>query len=1083
MKQYKFLNNTTGLLVFILASVVYIITSEPTASYWDCSEYISTAYKLQVGHPPGAPFFQLMGRFFSLFAFGDVHNVARMVNTMSALASGFTILFLFWTITALVKKMVNNTSEIKLSDSLLIIGTGVIGALAYTFSDSFWFSAVEGEVYATSSFFTAFVFWAILKWETVADEPGEYRWIILIAFCVGLSIGVHLLNLLAIPAIALVYYFRKYKATKVGTVLAFGIGVLLLAAIMYGIIPQVVALFAQTELLFVNSLGMPFNSGTIFFGLLMLAFIATGIWYAEKENQTATILVCLLYSILVILILYASNSAWSFILRLLIMGGLSVLIYFVRYKKALLKTALLSFAFILIGYSSFFVLVIRANADTPLNENAPKDAISLLSYLNREQYGDWPLFYGQYFNAPLDEKTPYTDGKPLYARDNVSKKYVVIDERKKAEPNYDSRFMTLFPRMWSNNSDSHIAGYKSWGMITGTPIPVKDRNGKTEIINKPTFIENMRYFLSYQLGHMYFRYFMWNFAGKQNDMQGHGGLMNGNWMSGFNFIDKARIGNQDNLPETMANNKGRNAFYLLPLILGIAGFLIHFNRDQKGFIVIVLLFLFTGIAINFYLNPVPYQPRERDYAYAASFYAFAIWIGIGMLGLYQLFKKFLKPNIAVLTAFLICLFIPVIMAKEGWDDHDRSNRYTVRDVAADYLNSCAPNAILFTLGDNDTFPLWYAQEVEGVRTDIRVVNLSLLNMDWYIDQMKRKTYDSKPLSISLDRKKYEASKRDLILIYDDTTLVKANDYADVELLINFAASDDQNAMLRTGHGPMNYIPTHNFMLKVDSVNLKKDASFPKGYRDSIKSNIAWTINDYGIQKNSFILLDMLAHNNWKRPVYFATTTGDDAYIGLLDYLQLEGLAYRLVPYKVNKTDEFVGGVNTEVMYNNIMSKFHWGNMNNTKVYMDETNKRMVVTFRNNFARLANALLVEGKTDKAVKICDKCIEVMPDNCLHYDELMLPFVNVYYQAGKKDKAELIAKRLIEYASQELKYYNQFSGGDAAYLSIERNNSLEILEKIYAIAKTYNQTDLAKESVRVYGTYEKKPMPDSSVKDSIE
>jgi hypothetical protein len=544
------------------------------------------------------------------------------------------------------------------------------------------------------------------------------------------------------------------------------------------------------------------------------------------------------------------------------------------------------------------------------------------------------------------------------------------------------------------------------------------------------------------------------------------------------------LGTQKHLPEPLANNKGKNMFYLLPLLLGLAGFLIHLNRDVKGFVVIVLLFVFTGIAINFYLNPVAYQPRERDYAYAASFYAFAVWIGIGMLGLVNLFRKFLKPKISVIIAFFICLIlVPGIMAKEGWNDHDRSNRYTVRDVAADYLNSCAPNAILFTLGDNDTFPLWYAQEVEGIRTDVRVVNLSLLNMDWYIDQMKLKYYDSDPLPITLSCDKYRASKRDFVLIYDDTTLVKPDHYADVNILVNFASSDDPSAMLQTGHGPLNYFPTHNLLLNVDSVAFKKDASVPSAYRDSIKSDIAWTVSDYGFQKSAFVALNVLANNNWKRPVYFATTTGDDAYLGLFDYLQLEGLAYRLVPYKLNKVDEQIGGVNTDVMYDNLMNKFTWGNMNDTKVYLDETNMRMTVAFRNIFARLANALLVEGKTDMAVKICDKCVEVMPDNCVPFDDLMLPFINVYYKAGQTARAEKIAGRLAEYSEQELNYYSQFSGGDAAYLSIERNSSLEALEKLYAIAKVYNRSALVKEVLRIYNKYEKKQMPDPFAKDKTE
>ncbi|MEI6122097.1 MAG: DUF2723 domain-containing protein [Bacteroidota bacterium] len=1069
MKQYKFINNITGLVVFAIATLVYILTSEPTASYWDCGEYISTAYKLQVGHPPGAPFFQLMGRFFSLFAFGNVHLVARMVNTMSAIYSGLTILFLFWSITALAKKIVVKSTEILLSDIFVIVGSGVVGALAYTFSDSFWFSAVEGEVYATSSFFTAFVFWAILKWETVVDEPGANRWIVLIAFMMGLSIGVHLLNLLAIPAITLVFYFKKFKTTRLGTILAFFISIVILAGIMYGIIPQVVDLFAKSELLFINGLGLPFNSGTIFFALLLIAIIVFGLLYTEKENKVYGMIVIVFYGLLLFMILYASASVLNFILRFLIMGACTALLIIGRHKKEMLKTVILGISFILIGYSSFMALVVRSNAGTPINENAPKDAISLLAYLNREQYGDWPLFYGQYYNAPLDSKKPYTDGNPLYARDNAKGKYVIVDDRKNSVPNYDSRFMTFFPRMWSGNSESHISGYKSWGMVQGVPITVKGYNGDPEIIYKPTFLENLRFFFTYQIGHMYLRYFMWNYSGKQNDIQGHGSSFKGNWISGINFIDNARLGAQNNLPEPIANNKGRNTFYLLPLLLGLAGFFIHLNKDLKGFIVIALLFLFTGLAINFYLNPVPYQPRERDYAYAASFYAFAVWIGIGMIGLFQLLRKIITPKIAAIVAFLVCLFlVPGIMAKEGWDDHDRSNRYTVVDIASDYLNSCAPNAILFTLGDNDTFPLWYAQEVEGIRTDVRVVNLSLLNMDWYIDQMKLKTPNSEPLPITLNRSKYIASKRDYIIIYEDTALVPRDTYVDVRTLVDYATSDDPATMLNTRQGMLNFFPTNNFLLPVDTNLVRINGTVPREYQDSISSAIVWNYTDYGVQKNALAALDLLSNLKWQRPVYFATTTGDDAYLGLLNYLQLEGFAYRLVPYRCISTDKQTGKVNTEVMYENMINKFKWGNMNNPKVYLDETNMRNTYFLKNLFGRLADALIFEGKLKEAIIVCDKCIDVMPDNCVPYDYMMLPIANAYYQAKETTKANNISQRLIEYCRQELLYYSQFTGGDAAYLGSDKKQAQELLGKIKDMALTYKQNDIAKKVLEVNNAY---------------
>ena len=1024
MKQYKYLNTLIGWIVFLIASTVYILTSEPTASYWDCGEYISTAYKLQVGHPPGAPLFQLMGRFFSLFAFGDVTMVARMVNTMSALASGFTILFLFWTITALAKKIVFTKTEITTAEMITVLGAGFVGALAYTFSDSFWFSAVEGEVYATSSFFTAVTFWAMLKWEEVADDPYANRWIVFIAFMMGLSIGVHLLNLLCIPAMTILFYFRKVRQSRKNFIIALFLSVVILGFVQSGIIPWTVKLAGYFELFFVNTVGLPFNSGTVIYFIFLIVLIIFGLLFSTKRGKTV------------------------------------------------LHTVVLSFAFILIGYSSFLVLVVRSNANTPINENAPKDAISLLGYLNREQYGDWPLLYGPYFNAPMDNKEPYKQGKPLYARDDAAKKYVVVDERKYSVPNYDKRFYTVFPRMWSSSSDLHASGYKSWGEIKGTPLEVTDLGGNTEIINKPTFIENLRFFFTYQVGHMYLRYFMWNFAGKQNDLQGYGALLNGNWITGIKFIDKARLGPQDKMPETYAKNKGRNYFYLLPLLLGLLGFIFQLNKEFKGFLVVLLLFVFTGLAINVYLNPVPYQPRERDYAYAASFYAFAIWIGLGVVGMCLLFsklKKYVKPWISSVVAILLCfLAVPVLMAKEGWDDHDRSNRYTGVDIASDYLNSCAPNAILFTLGDNDTFPLWYAQEVEGIRRDVRIVNLSLLSMDWYIDQMKNKVYESEPLPVTLDKKKYVASKRDFVLIYKDTNLVKPDTYLNVKALVDFATSDDETLMLNTYKGKLNYFPTAKFLLPVDTALVLKNGTVPPEYADSVEPQIYWDYADYGVLKSDLIVLNILSQLNWQRPVYFASTTGDEAYLNLLDYLQLEGLAYRLVPYRCHSIDKQTGRVNTDIMYENMMNKFKYGNMNHPGIYLDETNFRMTNTLRNLFSRLATALQYEGKNEKAVKVCDKCIAEMPDNTVPYNHTLVPVINVYYQCGENGKATAIASRLGEYCEQELTYLSQFTGLNAIYTDTEKTELLDLLEKLLQISKTYKQAALEKQLARVYNSY---------------
>jgi len=1011
MKQYKFLNTFSGWIVFFIASTVYILTSEPTASYWDCGEYISTAYKLQVGHPPGAPLFQLLGRFFSLFAFGDVTLVARMINTMSALASGFTILFLFWTITALTRKIVFKSEKISLQEIITVLGAGFVGAMAYTFSDSFWFSAVEGEVYATSSFFTAIVFWAILKWEEVADEPYANRWLVFIAFMTGLSIGVHLLNLLCIPAMTMVYYYRKIKHSKKNITIALLLSLVILGFVQSGIIPWTVKLAGYFELFFVNTAGLPFNAGIIIYFVLLIMFIVLGLVISKKRGKT------------------------------------------------ILNTIVLSLAFLLLGYSSFLVLVIRSNANTPINENAPKDAISLLRYLNREQYGDWPLLYGPYFNAPYDSEEPYVDGKPIYARDGKQKKYVIVDQNKLSENNYDKRFYTFFPRMWSRSSDLHARGYQTWSKMDGTPITVTYRNGSQEVINKPTFLENLRFFFTYQVGHMYLRYFMWNFSGRQNDQQGYGGLLNGNWMTGIKFIDNIRLGPQNNLPETYANTKGRNYFFMLPLLLGLIGFFIQLNKDFKGFLVVILLFIFTGLAINVYLNPVPYQPRERDYAYAASFYAFAIWIGLGVVGINQALqklKKFIKPAIlSVVAVVLSVVLVPVLMAREGWDDHDRSKRYTARDIASDYLNSCAPNAILFTLGDNDTFPLWYAQEVEGIRTDVRVVNLNLLNMDWYIDQMKHKAYNSDPLPITLDNNKYIASKRDYIFVYEDTNLVKPDTYANLKALVDFATSDDDALKINTTRGKLNYFPTRKFSLPVDTAIVLKNGTVPPEYTDSVLTDISWYYDGNVVMKNGLAVFNLLSELNWKRPVYFASTTGDDAYLNLLDYLQLEGLAYRLVPYRCHSIDQETGRVNTGIMYENMMNKFAYGNMNCDGIYLDETNMRLTNTFRKLFSRLATALQYEGKPDKALKVCDKCIEVMPDNNVPYNQMLLPVISVYYECGQKEKANAIVSRLGQYCEQELKYFSQFKGTQAVYISMEKNDAIDLLKKLIQTAQTHNQT----------------------------
>ncbi|NVN95940.1 MAG: DUF2723 domain-containing protein [Bacteroidetes bacterium] len=1046
LTQYKKWNNILGWLVFMVAAAVYILTSEPTASFWDCGEYIATSYKLQVGHPPGAPFFQLIGRFFSLFAFNDLSHVARMVNTMSALASGLTILFLFWTITLLGKKLVLRNGEMTDGKIIAIFGSAIVGALAYTFSDSFWFSAVEGEVYASSSFYTAITFWAILKWDENADEKHAFRWLILIAYLIGLSIGVHLLNLLAIPAIVFVYYFRKFKTTRKGVILSLLLALVLLVGVLYGIIPEIVSLSGFFERIIVNSFGLPFGSGTIVYFAILIAAILWGFYYSKK------------------------------------------------YRKVILNTIILSLVFLLIGYSSFFILVIRSNANTPIDENNPDNATALVSYLERDQYGSTPLFYGQYYNAPIID---YKDGNPVYtkayivmsgklkqatffsefaAKQYVEKnknipnlsiqgKYVITDDKKGEDAVYDPRFTTVFPRMWSNGDQQHISAYKDWGKVKGTPITIQGRNGEPETLIKSTFLENLTYFFGYQLNYMYFRYFMWNFAGKQNDLQGRGDNLNGNWISGIPFFDSWRLGPQDNIPDTL-KNRGTNKFYLLPLILGLIGLFYHFDKDTKSGWVVALLFFLTGIAIVIYLNQYAYQPRERDYAFAASFYAFAIWIGLGVYAIFDYLSKKISPKTAAVVATLACtLLVPTIMAKEGWDDHDRSNRFTALNFAENYLNSCAPNAILFTNGDNDTFPLWYAQEVEGIRTDIRVINLSLLNTDWYVDQAKRKAYNSEPVPFSLTKEQYIQGTRDFVLF--DKSANTEGVYVNIKDAINFI-SDDNNTRMMSNHKMMSYFPTDKFSIPVNKDVIIKNGVVDASMRDSIVDAINWTMNGYGVQKAQLMQLDLLANFDWKRPVYFAITTGDEAYIGLENYFQIEGLAYRLVPMNAHNTDGQQGSVNTSIMYDNLMNKFKWGNMTDPKVYLDETNMRMTMNFRNVFARLANALLDEGKKDSAIKVLDRCFEIMPDSKFGYNIFVLPLAEAYYKAGKIVNANKILSRLIEINQKELAYYFSFTGSKARTLDYEKRQSLGLLNRVKNIAEKVKQKKLSEDAAKSLDLY---------------
>ena len=1054
MKTFRKLNNLLGWLVFAISSWVYLSTVEPTASWWDCGEYISTAFKLQVGHPPGAPLFQLLGRFFSLFAFGDLSKVAIMVNYMSALSSSATILFLFWSITMLGLKFTKD-EEISTGRMFAILGSGLVGALAYTFTDSFWFSAVEGEVYAMSSFFTAIVFWAILKWDQAADQPHSQRWIIIIAYLMGLSIGVHLLNLLAIPAIALVFYFRKYKTTWKGVVLTLGISFFILAFIMFLVIPYTVNLAGKYEILFVNSYGLPFNSGTLFYFIVLIGALVWSIRFTYQAKHSVVN-----YIVGSVLLLLLAAFSWTTFIGLLIVAG----VYY-WYKtepgrlnrgqvRSAANTIFLSIAFLLIGYSSFFMLVIRANTNTPINENDPSDAVSLLSYLNREQYGTWPVAYGQYYNAPQESQDQADDATPFYVKDTKKGKYIMTDDRKHTIPAYDKRFCTIFPRMWSNQKPSHISAYKSWGQIKGIPIDVTNEEGKAETLYKPTFVENVRFFLSYQVGHMYMRYFFWNFVGRQNDIEGHGGIRYGNWLSGITPLDNARLGDQSNLPDSM-QNAANNKFYFLPLLLGLLGMFFHLRKHLDGFLVVLLLFFMTGMAIVLYLNITPQQPRERDYAFAGSFYAFAIWIGLGVMALWDMLKKVNEKYVAIPITLVCLLLVPGIMAKEGWDDHTRANKFATRDFAVNYLNSCAPNAILITNGDNDTFPLWYAQEVEGIRTDVRVVNFMLSSGDWYVHQLMRKIYDSEALPFTLSYDQYNKGINE-VSAYSG----QIKDRVELQDLMDLIASEDPSSRFQSGSRSIAIYPTKKVKITVDSANLVKNGIVPAYLADRVVGTVEWDIKSNYLYKNDLMLLDFLAKNKFKRPIYFAQPSSVSDAVDVDKYCYQEGFVYRFMPVKPDEEDYIkgVGSVNSQSSYDILMNKCKWGNLNQPGVYVDRESSRNTMIPKQNFARLARTLTLEGKKDSAVKVCDYVQQIFPDNKVHFDYYMIQFVDVYYKAGAFEKGNKLASKLMHIYQQNADYYLSLNPEFRSNYEEDLSEAFGFFNTMKQIAEQYNQKDIS-------------------------
>jgi hypothetical protein len=1049
MKNYRLINNITGWVVFIMAAFTYLMTMEPTASLWDCGEFIATNYKLEIGHPPGNPVFMVMGNFFTNFAGGNTAKIAVMVNSMSAFASAFTILFLFWTITHLARKMlVKDEKDFTTGRIIAIMSAGIVGAIAYNFSDSFWFSAVEGEVYASSSFFTALVFWAILKWEDVADEDYADRWIILIGFLMGLSIGVHLLNLLTIPALVLVYYFRKFEFSWKGMIISLVSSIAIMGLLLYGIMPGIVTISSKFDWFFVNSLKMPVNSGMLFHLIILAILLVLAVRFTITSANSVKIAVYTIAALLFTGIWIISDSAILNIIALLAIGGFAW--YLADKNRVVLNTALTTILVILIAYSSEAIIVIRSSAVTPINENNPSNPFNLLYFLNREQYGQRPLFRGPVYNAPVID---YKQGKPKYALENG--KYIVTGHD--LERVYDPRFITLFPRMWSDQSD-HESVYEEWGKVKGTPIQVEDQNGEKKVVRKPTFIENMRFMFSYQFGYMYFRYFMWNFAGKQNDTQGTGGALNGNWISGIKFLDEPRIGTAD-LPADLKNDPSSNKYYLLPFLLGLIGLFYQFNKDNKNWAIVLLLFIMTGIAIVLYLNQYPNQPRERDYAYAGSFYFYAVWIGLGVLALFEALARVTSEKIAAPVAGALCtLAVPVLMGVQDWDDHDRSGRYLTRDVAFNYLNSCAPDAILFTNGDNDTFPLWYAQEVENKRTDVRVCNLMLLNTDWYISQMKNKTYLSDPLPVTLAQNKYYDGINNQVFIIE-----KTKDPVDITTVIDWVKSENKGTKVQVSTSEiLDIIPTRTIRIPVDRAKVIASGTVKPQDSAKIVPYIDIKLKGSSILKSQLIVLDIIAHNDWKRPVYFVTGYHNDAF-GLEEYFQLEGLAYRLVPIKSqNKSWLDYGRIDTDILYDNMMNKFAWGGAKEKGVDIDYNHKRtlIVVKARMNYARLAKELVAEGKNEKALKVLDYCMEMLPVEKLSYDPYVADVIEAYFAAGGTEKAVAMSKAMSDYYYEHLDYYLKQDPYIVRSAEFEIQTAIQYTSRVANTCKDNGKPEMAEE-----------------------
>ena len=1053
--NYNKWNNLLGWLAFAIALITYTLTVEPTMSFWDCGEYIATAAKLEVGHPPGAPLYQMMGAFFAMFA-SEAKNVALMVNMMSVFSSAFTILFLFWSSTIVLRKLISRFSELNTSNSIVILGSSFTGALAFTFSDSFWYNAVEAEVYAMATLFISLLFWLGLRWEQDMQTARGNKWLLIISLVIGLSFGVHFMALLTIPSIGLLYYFKNYKTTTVRNFLIANVTVVAIFLFIYkSLLPWTMAFFGKTEIFMVNEFGLPFNSGTILVALLFIAFFYFGLRYTRQKG-------------------------------------------FVFYN-----TIILCVLFILIGFSTWMMLPIRANANTVINENKPSDAAEVLAYYNREQYGINPLFYGPQYTdtfVGLDEDNPYLDKAPNYERDYKTGKYIITNNYKNAEQNSDDNQKAILPRMWSTE---HVENYINFSHVPEFKIKpeyseekelvdviAEFRNayakedidnegyisflksyGDYLIIEKPSTWDNLSFMFEYQFGYMYWRYLMWNFTGRQNDIQGKYDNLDGNWLSGISFIDELHLGSQENLPTDVLNNKGRNIYFFIPFILGIIGLLFHANKDLKSFYVLLALFLFTGIALKIYLNERPFEPRERDYALVGSFYVFAIWIGFGVYAIYDTVKNYLQPKLAGPIIIVISIAIaPVLMASQNWDDHDRSNKYTAIAMAKAYLNSCEPNAILFTIGDNDTFPLWYAQEIENIRTDIKIVNTSLFMTDWYIDQMKMKTNKSEGLPISFTHDQYVGDKLDYA-IHNPKTENRWN----IKDFINFIASDDSRTIIEMDNGQkIHFYPTNKVRIPIDKNVIIQNRVVNPAQNDSIVPYIDIEIKGQALYKNRLMMLDVLANNNWKRPIYFTGGSfGDDDYLWMKDYLQLDGMVYKLVPIRTaipkDGSPLDMGQIDSEKMYNIVM-KWDWGNGELSTIYHDPETRKNSISYRTNLARLMEQLINEGKLDKAKKVIDLAMTKMPVDYYGYYSLIDPFAGGYYEIGEKEKARQLLEKLMTKYKENLTFYHGLRASEQSNLVIDIITDIERYRGLLEVMKDRGDMEFYNKNKPVFNSYNK-------------